>query len=265
MSEHVWKVVKGNGPIVATAIHNGHDVRLDLRKLLAISETDRLREEDPYTGDWTGIAPTQIIALRSRFEVDLNRPRDKSVYIQPEDAWGLKIWKQQPTDKLIKTSLAEYDDFYSELRRILSETESKYGRFVVFDLHSYNHRRKGPESRPEDVEGNPEVNIGTGTMNRGLWFNVVERFMDDLKKFDFGGRQLDVRENVKFSGGQLSRWMGENYPETGCSLSIEFKKFFMDEWTGQLYPEEHQRIQDALKSTVIGVLEELEKMASEKE
>ncbi|MBC2712400.1 MAG: N-formylglutamate amidohydrolase [Desulfosarcina sp.] len=257
MSEPVWKVVKGNGPIVATAIHSGHDVRPDVRKLFAISKDDRLREEDPYTGDWAVIAPTHIIGLRSRFEVDLNRPRDKSVYIQPEDAWGLKIWKHQPTDKLIKTSLEEYDEFYSELRHILSEIESRYGRFVVFDLHSYNHRRKGPESQPEDAKRNPEVNLGTGTMNRELWAAVVARFMNDLRKFDFGGRRLDVRENVKFRGGQLSRWVDENYPETGCSLSIEFKKFFMDEWTGQLYPEEHQRIKDALKSTVIGVLEEL--------
>ena len=64
-------------------------------------------------------------------------------------------------------------------------------------------------------------------------------------------------ENVKFRGGQLSRWVGEKYPETGCSLAIEFKKFFMDEWTGQLYPVEHQRVLEALKSTMSGVLEEL--------
>ncbi len=179
------------------------------------------------------------------------------MYIHPEDAWGLKIWKQTPTDKLIKTSLAEYDEFYSELGRILSEIESRYGRFVVFDLHSYNHRRKGPESQPDDAEENPEVNLGTGTMNREFWAAVVERFMSDLKKFDFGGQQLDVRENVKFRGGQLSRWVGEKYPETGCSLAIEFKKFFMDEWTGQLYPVEHQRVLEALKSTMSGVLEEL--------
>ena len=257
MKESVCKVVMGKGPIIATAIHNGHDVRPEVRELLAISEGDRLREEDPFTGDWAVIAPTHIIGLRSRFEVDLNRPREKSVYIHPEDAWGLKIWKQTPTDKLIKTSLAEYDEFYTELGRILSEIESRYGRFVVFDLHSYNHRRKGPQNQPDDAKENPEVNLGTGTMNREFWAAVVERFMSDLKKFDFGGRQLDVRENVKFRGGQLSRWVGEKYPETGCSLAIEFKKFFMDEWTGKLYPVEHQRVLDALKSTMIGVLEQL--------
>ncbi len=51
MNESVCKVVMGKGPIVATAIHNGHDVRPEVRELLAISEEDRLREEDPFTGD----------------------------------------------------------------------------------------------------------------------------------------------------------------------------------------------------------------------
>ena len=38
----------------------------------------------------------RIIVNRSRFEVDINRPRDKAVYITPEDAWGLHIWKNIP-------------------------------------------------------------------------------------------------------------------------------------------------------------------------
>ena len=47
-----------------------------------------------------------------------------------------------------------------------------------------------------------------------------------------GGRELDVRENVKFRGGYLSWWIHEHYPEQGLALAIEVKKFFMDEWTG---------------------------------
>ena len=40
---------------------------------------------------------------------------------------------------------------------------------VVFDLHTYNHRRNGPDGPPADPAGNPQVNIGTGTMNRDRW------------------------------------------------------------------------------------------------
>ena len=38
-------------------------------------------QEDPFTGIWTTVAPTRLIGLHSRFEVDFNRPRDKAVYL----------------------------------------------------------------------------------------------------------------------------------------------------------------------------------------
>ena len=44
---------------------------------------------------------------------------------------------------------------------------------------------------------------------------------------------LDVRVNVRFHGGYLCHWVAEHYSESGCPLAIEFKKVFMDEWTGQ--------------------------------
>ena len=38
-----------NSPIVCTAIHNGHEVSEKVLKNLAVSEENRLMEEDPYT------------------------------------------------------------------------------------------------------------------------------------------------------------------------------------------------------------------------
>lgn len=49
MSIPVWKTVEGQGPLVATAIHDGHFVRPEALELMAIPEAERLREEDPYT------------------------------------------------------------------------------------------------------------------------------------------------------------------------------------------------------------------------
>lgn len=86
---------------------------------------------------------------------------------------------------------------------------------------------------------------------------MVERFIKDLRKFDFLGRHLDVRENVKFKGRQLARWIHEHYPDSACVLSIEFKKFFMDEWTGEGDEEQIKAIREALQSTMPGILEEL--------
>ena len=260
MTQPIWRLTEGDGPLVVAAIHDGHDLRPEVAAVMALPEADRLREEDPFTGEWTTIAPTRIVGLRSRFEVDLNRPRDKAVYILPEDAWGLTVWQGTPASELVDRSLAQYDAFYAEAHRVLTGLQERYGRFVVFDLHTYNHRRDGTDGPAADPEQNPEVNLGTGTMERERWAGLIDRFVADLSAVDFMGRQLDVRENVKFRGGNFGRWVHETFPESGCALSIEFKKFFMDEWSGQPDGYEVETIYRALRSTLPGVRKALEQM-----
>lgn len=251
---------RGTGPVVAAAIHNGHDTRKNIERHLAIDEEQQLREEDPVTGEWTQIAKTQIVGLRSRFEVDLNRPRDKAVYETPADAWGMKVWDTPPKQQMIDASLAEYDQFYEDVEALLREMVAEYGKVVVYDLHTYNHRREGADGPPADARKNPEVNIGTGTMDREYWGPVVDRFISDLRAYDFHGRNLDVRENVKFLGGHFAEWIHKTFPKQVCAISIEFKKFFMDEWEGEADPNEVEAIYNALKSTLPGVREALTAM-----
>lgn len=257
MADCIWNEKLGDGPLVAVAVHDGHQLRNELKSLMNLNAQDRLREEDPFTGSWTRVAPTRLTGTRSRFEVDLNRPREKAVYRVPEDAWGLPVWKQTLPEPLVEASLAEYDRFFVRLKEVLDDKVRRYGHFVLLDLHTYNHRRLGVDGPPADPISNPEVNIGTGTMNRELWGDVVEGFMADLRNFNFPNGPLDVRENVKFQGGNIPRWVHENYPDSGCAIAIEFKKFFMDEWTGM--PDESlvAAIGESLASTVPGILSRL--------
>jgi len=258
-----WTLERGTGPLLATAIHDGHQLREEIVPYLAISEQDQLREEDPQTGRWTEIAPTRIVAHRSRFEVDLNRPRKKAVYLTEDDAWGLHVWKAVPNDEIVKKSLAIYDVFYQEVKGLLERMVARYGHVVVFDLHTYNHRRQGPDSPIADPKENPEVNVGTGTMDRRRWSSVIDRFIVDLRNFDFLGRALDVRENVRFRGGNFAQWIHETFPESVCVLSIEVKKFFMDEWTGTFDALQTKTVRRALQSTIWGVYEELAHLSSD--
>jgi len=261
IKEKIYHLETGKGPFIAAAIHDGHFIREELLKKMSITELGRLREEDPHTGKWTNIASTRIKGLRSRFEFDLNRPRENAVYINPEDAWNLEIYDTKPTEREVDISLAYYDRFYSNVHKLLSEFELNYGHFVVFDLHSYNHRRNGPNEPPQDPELNPEVNVGTGTMNRDYWAPVVDRFIAALRDFDYRGRKLDVRENIRFRGGYFPRWIHQNFPVSGCALAIEVKKFFMDEWTGKADMEMVDLITKALHSTIPAVKVALENYA----
>ena len=89
---------------------------------------------------------------------------------------------------------------------------------------------------------------------------MVAAFTQSLRDFDFAGRQLDVRENVKFKGGRLSRWVHEQFPDTGCALAIEFKKTFMDEWTGLPDRGHVDLIHEALGQTVGPVVKALRRL-----
>ncbi len=258
-----WTWTIGNQPLIAAAIHDGHRVREEVAAHFAIKWSDRRREEDPFTAQWTPIAQTRVIVQRSRFEVDLNRPREKAIYHQPQDAWGLQIWNQPLPESLIARSLAQYDAFYAELAQVCRSLEAQFGRFVILDLHTYNHCRNGRVAAPRD---NPEINLGTKTLgsfgslrnDRAYWSPVIDRVLVELRQFDFLGRQLDVRENVKFGGGHMARWVHQHFPRSACVLSIEVKKFFMNEWTHDPDLRQLDAVYQALHSTVPGILEELQ-------
>ncbi len=143
MTATAWEIVRGDDPILATAIHAGHELRGEAQALIALADDERLREEDPFTDRWVGAARNNVVVSRSRFEVDLNRPRDKSVYREPADAWGLNVWKSAPSDDFVEGSLELYDGFFAELGELCDELVAAHGYFVVLDLHSYNHRRLG--------------------------------------------------------------------------------------------------------------------------
>jgi len=253
-----FTIVRGESPLVAAAVHDGHEVRPDVADRLALSDRERRREEDPFTGLWTKVSDSRIVARRSRFEVDLNRPRDEAVYRAPEDAWGLRVWKSEPPAALVERSLAVYDAFYEAVEDLLTEKARRHGRFVVYDLHAYNHRRDGPDAPPADPAGNPDVNVGTGNLDRERWAPVVDRLIADLRSVDFFGRQLDVRENVNFTGGEFSAWVHRRFPDSGCAIALEFKKFYMDEWTGRSREQAVRAIERTLQFAATGTLRVLE-------
>jgi N-formylglutamate amidohydrolase len=182
------------------------------------------------------------------------------VYIEPEDAWGLQVWKARPPDEVIERSLAQYDAFYRQVRLLLEGLVERFGRVALFDLHTYNFRRSGADAPAADRQQNPDVNLGTGTMDRPRWAPLVDRFVAELSDFDFLGRRLDVRENVRFRGGYFSRWIHQMFPHSVCSLAVEVKKFFMNEWTGAIDSQQHQAVGQALGSAAVGVLEELRRL-----
>ena len=187
-----WHVRSGKLPVIALAIHCGHELRPEVAALSALCEAERAREEDPHTERLCPADATRIIVRSSRFEVDLNREREKAVYRKPEDAWGLDLWNAPLPSSVVRNSLSIYDGFYTELDRLIQKQIHLHDRVLLLDMHSYNYRRKGPHAPAQPRQENPEINLGTAPLAGG-WPAVTRRFIDELSSLDFLGGPLDVR------------------------------------------------------------------------
>jgi N-formylglutamate deformylase len=248
-----FTVSPATGQLVTTAIHAGHELRPALADLTALDDEERRREEDPYTDQLLGDVGVRVHVHQSRFEVDLNRSREEAVYQHPDDAWGLTVWEHELPAAEVERSRRIHDEFYAELAHHMDRLATR-GRFLVLDIHSYNHHRDGPDGPPAAPGDNPEVNVGTGALDRSRWGHVIDAFIGELRLQTVDGHRLDVRENVRFRGGHLSRWVTANYPDTGCTLALEFKKLFMDEWSGECDVEHVAQLRHALHAVVPSVL-----------
>lgn len=249
-SDRWWSIGFADDRVIATAIHDGHQLRADVAARMALDEAGRLREEDPHTGQAIAVLPTHVIPNRSRFEIDLNRALDEAVYLTPEQSWGLEVWREAPQGALLEDIRAYHRAFYAMLGQLLDTVAARHERFVVLDVHSYNHRRDGADAPATPQDKAPDINIGTFSMPREDWAWLMDPLMQAMADYDFNGRRLDVRENVAFQGrGELTRFVHGRYPGKGCAIALEFKKFFMDEWSGEPDPDELAAMRGFMRHT----------------
>jgi N-formylglutamate deformylase len=227
--------VKFLGPAfyAGIAIHASNTIRKNLHKLLHVNTADRYREEDPKTDNFLLNFPFQLIARDSRFEYDLNREKFRAIYSDPETTWGLNVWKRPLTEEEKKISLAKYDEFHQLLDIIVEYLIKKNDFGIVFDLHSYNYQRE--KKLPWYVDQKPVINVGTKANNRSLFENQIDEFISRLQKITIQSRKILVAENDIFSGGYVARRLCSKYQNQLIVYAIEFKKIFMNEWSGELF------------------------------
>ena len=211
----------------ATAIHASSRIRDKLYPKLKISPEDRLREEDPGTEKFLESFPIQVIAADSRYEYDINREESRAIY---DIAWGVEVWEESPNETEKKISLAKHAEFHRLMDIIARYLIRLKGYGIIFDYHSFNYRRT-----PGEPDTKPDINIGTGPVNRGRFGDKIDNFISHLKDITVNGRHLRVAENEIFSGGYLSRRLSSGYYDNILVLAIEFKKIYTDEWTGEIF------------------------------
>ena len=53
--------------------------------------------------------------------------------------------------------------------------------------------------------------------------------------------------------GRSREWVHDNYGDVGCALAIEFKKVFMDEWSGEVDADRLDELGEALVKSLDSV------------
>lgn len=249
MESKKWTFYKGSGPVFATALHAGHEVRNELLSMMALEESNRRREEDPLTDLLATVGDQFFQSHVSRFEVDLNRERSKAVYVRPDDAWGLRVWKRAPSQSEIEESLKTHDEFYRTMTDFLEEQIRQYGKILLLDIHSYNHKRDRRNIAPPSE--NPDLDLGVTTVNFEKFGDVVDAFESELAKHKCGGKDLLIGRNVRYpDGGFWPEWVYENYGDHICTITLEYKKIFMDEWSSKADLAQIEDLRHGLKVAV---------------
>jgi len=255
-----WNTLVTGGPVFASAIHAGHVVREDLEPYLAIDEEERRREEDPLTDYFLNLADNVVRVNRSRFECDMNRSRDMCISDDPDDTWGLTIWNELPDDQKEK-SRALHDEFYTQMRATMDGLLERHEHILVLDLHSYNHMRDGPDAPPAPAKDNPDIDIGATTLDKSVFSDVLSALSVGLARVPVRGRRPEVGENIRYpDGGNFPEWLHDIYGKRACVMTLEYKKMFMDEWTGTLDIGAVQDLRTGLMHALGAARGELEKL-----
>lgn len=227
-------------PIVCTAIHNGHKLRPELEKSFLLSQAERFYEEDPYTDELISSFPIQLIGNDSRFEYDLNRAKTLSTYFKT--AWDKQVWDKPLSQKQRAKNHGKHQSFYNVLETIIEVIEKQFRNAIVFDIHSYNHKRI--------EEDTPTFNIGSGQIDVERWGSVVNQFEKQLNNIALPNLEVRAATDEVFHGrGYLITHVNAHFDNT-LVLPTEVKKIFMDEVTGDVYPLVLEELKAGFKSAI---------------
>jgi uncharacterized protein (TIGR02421 family) len=225
-------------PYVCTAIHNGGNVRPELLHKIALDEYERWYEEDPHTADFIASMPITLVGNDSRFEYELNRK--DPVY---EEAWGKKIWLKPLTKRELSISAQKHANYYRVTHALIEKLESLFGASLVYDVHSYNHKRW---ERPV-----PVFNIGAECINLNKYGTFVESWRQELENIRLEGIDVESKINDVFYGrGYNLEYITTNFQNT-LVLATEISKIYCDEESGEIYPQIIKSLQAQIKKAIL--------------
>ncbi len=222
---------------VCGAVHNGHQFRKSLWDNCMHTEYERWFEEDPETKTMIQSHPIVIVGNDSRFEYDLNRAPESSIY---KDAWGKQLWKEPLSDKEKTISLQKHTNFYKVVHALIYKLEEIHGKSIVYDMHSYNWKRWNREV--------PTFNLGAGNIDMDKFGNFVESWRHSLSKIQLPHniKSTALINDVFKGNGYFLKYIMSHFNNT-LVLATEVSEIYCDELAQVVFPEVVSTIENALK------------------
>src|SRR5690606_16163802 len=183
-----YSIQVADSPYWAFAVHDGHQVDSIAEQFILLDETQRLREEDPYTASISELPVNQLVVGTSRFQLDVNRKEEDAVYLRPEQAWGLSVWKDTLPSAVLEQLYEDYSGGSRQIDRYIQQHNEQHAFFLVVDEHSYKAQRIS-EEEPVDNHDHPQIILGT-QYSRERWGPVVVRFVESARNQQLLGEPI---------------------------------------------------------------------------
>jgi len=239
-------------PFLVTSVHSGSYLSPTALNLIQLTKNERFFEEDPYTDYYLSLGEVGVAGKYSRFEFDLNRTVDNTVYQGPQQAWGLTPWRNDTDYQLmLKHGKERHTEFYGLMKDLFAVMAGKHPKLIHLNIHSFNHRR----------DDDPAICISTKVIP-DFWKKTASSFVMSLRteaqnllpKNSLLSRweSIDdaIKENYPFTGGYLSEWVGLEFEKSVCSIQIEFNKSLFMTPDGELVGENMAILKDLLGRTL---------------
>ena len=182
--------------------------------------------------------PITLVAHDSRYEYELNRKHP--VY---DEAWGKKVWKKPLSKKELRISTQKHKNYYKVTHTLIEKLESDFGASLVYDVHSYNHKRWDRKV--------PVFNIGAEKIDNKKYAKYIENWKSELENIELKGVDVKAEINDVFFGrGYNLEYITKNFKNT-LVLATEISKVYCDEETGEIYPQIIKNLQARFKKAIL--------------
>ena len=167
----IWQTEFGDGPLVACAIHDGHAVRPEVAdSARARRDAAALRRRSlhrPLDGHCTDANHRSAVAVRGRSQPAARNGRVSAAGRLP-GAWN--VWKSPPPPEIWSRDRSPSMTIFTPICDLLLERLRKpHGGWWSSICTATTIVAAASAARPTIRQQNPEINVGTGSMDRARW------------------------------------------------------------------------------------------------